>query len=325
MKVVFDQIKKKFSEFINNISKKEESKEDKIDLSLSTKVKAIIKDEIQLKDSDIDDYLEKLRLELLKSDVAFDSVDKIIDKIRSNLLNSKVKTSNIEESIKNIIKNSLFDIIKVDKTIDLISLINEKKEKPFVILFIGPNGSGKTTTIAKIAYMLKENNLSVVISASDTFRAAAIEQVLEHANKLGIEVIAKGYGADPASVAFDAIAHAKSKKIDVVLIDTAGRQDSNENLINEVKKINKVSKPDLRIFVGEAIAGNALLEQIRHFSEAIGIDGIILTKIDCDAKGGNTLSILSETKIPILYLGTGESYKALEVYKPEAIIDSIIS
>ncbi len=172
--------------------------------------------------------------------------------------------------------------------------------------------------------MLKNNGFKCVIAASDTFRAAAIEQLIEHSKRLGVEVISNKYGSDPASVAFDAITHAKSKNYDVVLIDTAGRQNTNENLIKELKKMIRVTNPDLKIFVGEAIAGNALLEQVNAFNKELGIDAIILTKLDCDAKGGNTLSILVDTNIPIAYFGVGEAYNDIEPYNPERIVDELV-
>ncbi|MDE1855610.1 MAG: signal recognition particle-docking protein FtsY, partial [Candidatus Micrarchaeota archaeon] len=174
-------------------------------------------------------------------------------------------------------------------------------EMPFKILFIGPNGAGKTTSMAKVAHMLLKNGITCIMSASDTFRAAAVEQTVIHAQRLGIEAVKGIYGADPASVAFDAIAHARARGIDVVLIDSAGRQETNASLIEELKKIVRVTKPDLKLFVGESITGNSLLEQVRALNEAVKLDGIILTKLDVDAKGGNTLSILSETDVPVMF------------------------
>ena len=199
-----------------------------------------------------------------------------------------------------------------------------ENQLPYKILFVGPNGAGKTTTMAKIASMLIANNITCVLSASDTFRAAAIEQTAYHASKLGINVIKGTYGADPASVAFDAIAHAKAHGIMVVLIDSAGRQETNKSLIEELKKISRVANPDLKIFIGESISGNALLEQVKVIDEAVKLDGIVLTKLDVDAKGGNTLSILSDTTIPILYFGTGEKYSDIISYDPQFIVDNIL-
>ena len=202
-------------------------------------------------------------------------------------------------------------------------LPQNKNEKPYVIVFFGINGSGKTTTIAKIAHLLQKNSLSVVLAASDTFRAASIEQLQEHADKLNIKLIKHNYGSDPSAVAFDAIKHSKAHNIDVVLVDTAGRLHSNINLIDEMKKIVRVTKPDLKIFVGESITGNDCVEQCSSFNENIGIDAIILTKADVDEKGGTAISISYVTKKPILYLGMGQSYDSLEEFNPEKIVASI--
>ena len=198
-----------------------------------------------------------------------------------------------------------------------------KEEKPFVIAFFGVNGSGKTTTIAKIADLLNKNKISCVLAASDTFRAASIEQLQIHADRLRIKLIKHDYGSDPAAVAFDAVKHAKAKNIDVVLIDTAGRLHSNVNLMDELKKVVKVAKPDLNIFVGESIAGNDCVEQAKTFNEAVGIDGIILAKADIDKKGGAAISVSYVTKKPIIYLGMGQEYFDLKEFEPNLIVEGL--
>ncbi|MGI0133693.1 MAG: signal recognition particle-docking protein FtsY, partial [Candidatus Micrarchaeaceae archaeon] len=195
---------------------------------------------------------------------------------------------------------------------------------PVKILFLGPNGTGKTTTIAKLTNSFKNSGVSVVMSASDTFRAAAIEQMAIHAGRLGVPIIKSTYGADPASVAFDAIAYGRAHGINVVMIDSAGRQETNKNLISEVQKMVRIAKPDLTIYVGESTAGNAISEQIKEFGRFMKIDGIILTKLDCDAKGGNALSIAQVTGIPVLFFGTGEGYDALVPYSPEFVVDAVM-
>ena len=206
---------------------------------------------------------------------------------------------------------------------NLVSEIKSKKGKPYVIAFFGINGSGKTTSIAKLASMLKEKNISCVLAAGDTFRAASIEQLQLHADKVGVKLIRHTYGSDPAAVAFDAIKHAKAKGIDAVLIDTAGRMHSNQNLIDEMKKIIRVAKPDLKIFVGESITGNDCVEQAKTFNEAVGIDGIILAKADIDEKGGAAVSVSYITKKPILYLGVGQEYDDLQEFEPEVVVKGL--
>ena len=202
-------------------------------------------------------------------------------------------------------------------------MIRSKDEKPFVIVFVGFNGSGKTTTIAKLAHWLKKNGLSVVIAASDTFRAGAIEQLEEHAKRVGVRVIKHDYGADPAAVAYDAIQHAKARGIDVVLVDTAGRNELNRNLMDEMRKIVRVTKPDLVIFVGDALAGNAVVEQARQFNDAVRIDGVILTKLDADARGGAALSISHAIGAPILFVGVGQGYDDLKPFDEKWFVDRI--
>jgi len=179
--------------------------------------------------------------------------------------------------------------------------------------------------MAKMAHMLMQANLTCVFSASDTFRAAAIEQTEVHAGRLGVKVVKSKYGADPASVAFDAVNFARTHNIDVVLIDSAGRQDTNANLLDELKKINRVAKPDIKIYIGESIGGNALIDQVRAFDGAIGMDGAILTKVDCDAKGGTALSLTKSTGIPVLYMGVGQAYADIVPFEPEKIAQEIMS
>jgi len=164
-----------------------------------------------------------------------------------------------------------------------------------------------------------------VLAAAVTFRAASIEQIEKHAEKLGVRVVKHQYGADPAAVAFDAIKAAESKKIDVVLIDSAGRQETNKNLMEELKKIVRVAKPDLKLYVGEAFTGQALLNQATEFDKHLGLDGFVLTKIDTDTKGGTAISLLYKLKKPVVFIGTGQRYEDLVEFKPEYILDRVIS
>jgi fused signal recognition particle receptor len=218
------------------------------------------------------------------------------------------------------LRKSITDLFPVEPP-DLLKLVKQKK--PYVICFVGVNGSGKTTSIAKVAHLLKQNGHSVVIAAADTFRAAAIDQLQLHADKLNVKLIRHDYGSDPAAVAFDAIKHAEAAKKDVVLIDTAGRLHSNTNLMDEMKKIMRVAKPDLKLFVGESITGNDCIEQARQFDTAVGIDGIILAKADVDEKGGAAISVSYVTRKPIFYLGIGQEYSDLQQFDKDKLIASI--
>ncbi len=298
----------------------------KIDISAIKKVKSILTGKIKIEEKDIDSIIEELNMGMLEADVNYDVAERFCSDLRTRLVGKEVPYGNVNGYINNAMRDALGDLLAKASPIDIISRVNSRADKsePFKILFIGPNGAGKTTTMAKLANMLKNSDIQCVISASDTFRAAAIEQAIHHANILGIKVVSSSYGADPASVAFDACNYAKAHSASVVLIDSAGRQETNKSLIEEIKKVERVIKPDLKIFVGESIAGNALLDQIKAFEKATGIDGIILTKLDCDAKGGNTISILGDTHIPIMFFGIGEGYNDLMPYDPSFIIDNVV-
>ena len=269
-----------------------------------------------------ENLFSELELILMENNVAMEVIDKIKNDLSKNLVEKPIKRARVEETIKESLRNSIEDLFKV-KEVKLFDSINGKGEKPFVIAFFGINGSGKTTSIAKVANMLKQNKFSVVLAAADTFRAASIEQLQQHAGKLGVKMIRHDYGSDPAAVAFDAIKHARAKGVDVVLIDTAGRLHSQQNLMEEMKKIMRVAKPDLKIFVGESITGNDCVEQAQSFNDAVGIDGLILTKADVDEKGGAAISVSYVTKKPIMYLGVGQEYKDLKEFEPKLIVEGL--
>jgi len=273
----------------------------------------------KITEDDFNALFENLEFLLLENNVALEAVDEIKKQLKYKLLNKEIKKENLEKEIKEALKKVIEDIlIEPD---NILALVKEKK--PFVIVFFGINGTGKTTTIAKFAALLLKNKISCVLAASDTFRAASIEQLEQHAKKLGIKIIKHDYGADPAAVGFDAIKHAKAHGIQVVLIDTAGRMHTQENLLKEMEKICRVTNPDLKIFVAESIAGNDAIQQAKAFHESVGIDGSILSKADVDEKGGTAISISYVTKRPILYLGTGQAYKDLEVFNKEKFIKQL--
>ena len=201
---------------------------------------------------------------------------------------------------------------------------NKKTGKPTIFLFLGVNGVGKTTTLAKFARRLIDKGYSCVIAASDTFRAASIEQLEIHAKNLGIRLIKHQYGADAAAVAYDAIEYAKAHGIDCVLIDSAGRQHTSTNLMDELAKIKRVSKPDFTIFVADSMTGNDAIEQAREFKDKVGYDFSILTKTDVDEKGGAILSVGFVSKKPIAFLGNGQGYDDLVPFKKDEIINKLI-
>lgn len=268
-----------------------------------------------------EDMFSEMEMALMENNVAVEVIDKIKHDLKEALVDQPIRRGRVEETVSVSLKDSIRGLF--EDTFDLVSRIREKREKPYVIAFVGINGSGKTTSIAKMASSLREKGFGVVLAAADTFRAASIEQISLHGEKLGIKVVKHDYGADPAAVAFDAIRHAQAKGIDVVLIDTAGRMHSNADLVNEMKKIVRVAKPDLKIFVGESITGNDCVEQAKTFNDAVSIDGIILSKADVDEKGGAAVSVSYVTKKPILYIGTGQGYKDLRPFDVDVVMENL--
>ncbi len=299
---MFDKLKKKFSGIF--------SKEEKASSNETQ--------EITIKRDEIADKIEE---SLLEADVSFDAAEEITEqlKIRLGKLKRKVDYNAVQEQLKEAIRelvnknneNSL-DLLKVQK-------------KPFVILFLGINGTGKTTTIGKLAHYLKKNGKSVVLSASDTFRAGAIDQLDIIAKNAGVEIIKNNFKSDPAAVAFDAISHAKARDMDYVIIDSAGRMQTNKNLLDEMKKIKRVAKPDITLLVLDAMIGQDVIEQAYTFSKEINYDGIILTKLDTDARGGSIISISSQINKPILFIGTGQNLDDIMPFNVDWYLDKVFS
>lgn len=267
-----------------------------------------------------DELSQELEITLLENNVALEAVDIIKHQLSQDLVGIEIKKQEIQNTIITSLKQSILDILTEPP--NLLENIN-KKLTPYTIIFFGINGSGKTTTIAKLAHFLKQNNISCVLAAADTFRAASIEQLKTHAEKLNIPIVSHQYGSDPAAVAFDAKKYAEAHNIKVVLIDTAGRMYTKANLLKEMEKIVRISQPDLKIFVGESITGNDAISQCKTFNEAIGIDGIVLTKADVDEKAGAILSVSQVTKKPIYFLGTGQSYSDLTPFSKKTILKNL--
>jgi len=300
---MFDKLKKAFSNIISDISKKE------------------------ISEKDLKNTLFDLEIALLESDVAQEVIDDISASLKSKLLGLSVeKDKTPEELIQFHVQKSIYEILTKSGTLDLVKEIKSKKENkgsPFIVVFLGINGTGKTTTVAKVANLLHKNGLSVVLAASDTHRAGAIEQLGEHARRLSLKMIHQRYGADPSAVARDAVEYGKKHRVDAILIDTAGRMQTAKNLMDEISKIVQVVKPDLKIFIGDSLAGNDAIYQAKEFFAYTKFDASILTKTDADAKGGSIISITYLTSKPIIYLGVGQNYDDIIPFNLNTFIESL--
>ncbi len=281
----------------------------------------------ELKPEQIKLLLSDFRLSLIQNDVAVLVADHVCEEIEKSLSGVSIKRmEDKKQKVRESLHQVLMGILTSKEDFDLLSIIKQKREakEPFVIVFVGINGTGKTTTIAKASDFLMRHKYSVVLAGSDTYRAGSIEQLEEHAKRLGVRIIKHKYGADPAAVAYDAISYAKSHGTRVVLIDTAGRIQTNRNLMNELSKIKRVVSPDLTILIVDALTGNDAVMQAEEFNKHVGIDGTILTKVDADVKGGAALSVAYVTGKPILFIGTGQSYKDLQQFSPEKFAKMIL-
>jgi fused signal recognition particle receptor len=300
---MFDKLKKAFSRAAKSVAQKE----------LTEKV--------------LDDVLLDLQIALLESDVAQEVVDELSEKLKKELLGLKVeKEQEATEIVQSKLRTAVAEIFARTNRFDLIEKIKMRKEAkggPFVVVFLGINGTGKTTTVAKIANLLRKAGFSVVVAAGDTHRAGAIEQLEQHTNRLFLKIVKQRYGADPSSVGRDAYDHAKKNHIDIVLMDTAGRMQTSKNLMDEMGKIVRVVKPDVKLFIGDALAGNDTINQAREFFHYTNFDGAILTKVDADAKGGSAISIAHITSRPIVYIGIGQGYDDIIPFDSNKFIASL--
>ena len=277
-----------------------------------------------IREKHLDNVMWEMELALLESDVAMEALEEMKAIIKKRLVGLRVENrAAITPTIEKALKASLVELLS--KTTFDPQILLEKRDGPLIIAFVGVNGTGKTTTIARITDWLKQNGKSVVLAASDTFRAGAIEQLELHAERLGCKFIKHQAGGDPAAVAFDAVEHAKAKHKDIVMIDTAGRMQTNSNLMDEMKKIKRVAKPDLIMFVGDSLAGNDAIDQAKKFHEAVGIDAVVLTKLDVDATGGAALSISSAIGQPIAFVGIGQEYGDIMPFDATWIVERIFA
>ncbi|MGA7369815.1 MAG: signal recognition particle-docking protein FtsY [Nitrososphaeraceae archaeon] len=303
---MFEQLKRAFSDAARNLSSHKE---------ISEKV--------------LDNQLSELELSLLESDVAPEVVDDLVGSLRTELLGLELeKGQNAEDVIRLKLRMRIADMFNKSGNMNLVQQITSKKEAgkgPFVILLLGINGTGKTTTIAKIARLFKKNGISTVLAAADTHRAGAIEQLSQHGENLSIKVISQRYGADPSAVGRDAVDYATKHRVDTVLIDTAGRMQTAKNLMDEINKIVRVVKPDIKLFIGDSLTGNDTINQAREFFEYTKFDGAILTKTDADAKGGSAISIVHATSKPIVLLGMGQGYDDITPFSSEKFLDSVFA
>jgi len=307
----------KNQELVKPESSKEETnltlEKNKPKISVFTKLKNIFSERYFLSEKEITEIIDVFEISLLQSDVSLDVCELLKKNLYAKIKKEGVSKTNQEKFIKQLFLDLVFENYPnaLDET------FFNKDKKPFVILFVGTNGSGKTTTIAKLAYYLKKKNKTVVLAASDTYRAAAIDQLEGHANKLNMPLVKGKYGQDPASVAYDAVNFAKSKNIDFVLVDSSGRQDNALNLMKELEKIKRVISPDYIVFVAEAIAGQTAVMQAESFNKFVNFNAFILTKVDVDDKGGTLLSISLGLKKPVFFLGTGQEYQDMTFFDKE--------
>lgn len=294
-------------------------------VGFAQKAKALVFNrEVYLDNKDLEEPLWELEMGLLESDLALSVSEAIVESVKNQLTGTTKRIgSNTGEIVEAALRKSILDVVSAN-TFDFDEYV-KNRQKPVHIVFVGINGTGKTTSISKMTHRLLKSGYSVVLAAGDTFRAGAIDQLGIHASRLGVKMIKHQAGADPAAVIYDAVQYAKAHKIDFVLSDTAGRMHTNMNLMAQMEKICRVSSPDLIIFVDEAVAGNDAVERAAQFNEAVPIDGSILTKIDADAKGGAAISIAYITGKPILFFGVGQRYEDLKKFDPEWFVDQLFN
>ena len=291
--------------------------------TISDKVKAFIVDrELIVSEKNVADALLELEMTLLESDVAMPATDAIIARLKKGLVGKHRKIGeSVDTLVVEALKSALLDVL--GSGFNLADYVRNHN-RPVKILFTGVNGTGKTTTVAKIGAYLKKQGYTVVIGAGDTYRAGATEQIGIHAERIGIKIIQHQEGADPSAVLFDAVQYAVSHKIDVVLADTAGRFHTKSNLMSQLEKIKRVMKPDLIIYIDEAVAGNDAVVRAAEFDKTIGADAVVLTKADMDSRGGAAISIAHTIGKPLMFLGTGQGYDDIIPFEPARVVEDLL-
>lgn len=273
-----------------------------------------------------DEVLDKLEEILITSDVGVETTLKIIDRIEKRVAQDKYVGTG---ELNRLLKEEIAALLAENETEDGTSFDLSKQVKPYVILVVGVNGVGKTTTVGKLAYQYKSEGLNVVLGAADTFRAAAIEQLEIWGDRVGVPVIKQKMGSDPASVAYDTVEHGKANGADVIIIDTAGRLHNRVGLMNELSKIRKVVQkvhpeaPQEILLVLDGSTGQNAFEQAKQFTEATDVNTLAITKLDGTAKGGVVIGISDQFKIPVKYIGLGEQMTDLQLFNREEFVDSL--
>jgi len=281
----------------------------------------------ELRADQVSAIMKDFKLDLIENDVAVLVAEHIGAELERRLDGVQVKRlGDRKQVVKDSLREVLLETLTTGESVSFLGLAEKKRalKEPFVVVFVGINGTGKTTSIAKVARLLMKNGFSVVLACADTYRAGSIEQLEEHARRLGVRMIKHVYGADPAAVAFDAVSHARAHGVNAVLIDTAGRIQTDRNLMAELTKIKRVIRPDLTVLTVDSLTGNDAVMQAEEFHKSVGIDGTVLTKVDADVKGGSALSVTFVTGKPILFIGTGQRYEDLEEFKPERFTGMIL-
>ena len=283
--------------------------------------------EKKLSEEELSGVAFNFQLSLIESDVAQNVAEKLTQEVEKGLAGAKVdRSEEASEVVGERLNEALQSAFARSGAVDIFANIREKNKsgEPYVILFLGINGTGKTTTIAKFANLLKKSGISVVCAAGDTHRPGAIEQLTEHADRLSLKVVSQRYGADPAAVGRDGVLYAKAHHVDCLLIDSAGRMQTNQNLMEEMAKVARVVKPDFKFFVADSLTGNDAVSQAELFNKHVGFDGVILTKADADVRGGAALSIVYTTGKPVLFLGVGQGYDDLAPFDSRKFLDSLL-